>query len=114
MPRGAARPRKAMPLLALIDRGDLPAVWDDLFGRRARGLGFRAPPLDHADREDGRLVKKQGRDRKGELADDVRRGQDGGEDEDDDDGIAPTGLEEVRIDEPGARQEGQDDRQLEA
>ena len=92
----AARPRKAMPLLALIDRGDLPAdLGSSLSGRRARGLGFRALPLDHADREDGRLVKKQSRDRKGELADDVRRGQDGGEDEDDDDGIAPLGLEEV-------------------
>ena len=67
-----------------------------LVGRRARGLGFRALPLDHADGEDGRLVKKQGGHRKGELADDVGRRQHGRDHEHEHDGVAALRLEERR------------------
>ena len=67
-------------------------------GCRARGLGFRALLLDHADGDDGCLVKKQRGHRKGELADHVRRGQNRGQDEHDHDRIAALGLEELRID----------------
>ena len=53
---------------------------------------FRALLLDQRHREDRHFVEKQGRDRKRELADDVRRRQHGRHDEDDDDGVAALRL----------------------
>ena len=88
----------------------------------ARGLarGFRRGHrsgvafLGELHRIDRQLVKRDGGERERDLAQRVRRGEHGGHDEGDENGDAPLGLELRRGDQPGAGEQRQQHRQLEA
>ena len=77
-------------------------------------IGRTLSPLNEPHSDNRSFVEKERRHSERELADDIRRRENGSDHEDNDDGIAPLLDQKIGIDDARPRKQSENDRQLEA